>query len=606
MYSLKKICIFLLLVVTCFGVAEAKNQQKKKSTETSQTKKKSKKKSASKNKKSSSSTGKSKSTKPHAEATESVTPSAKLERASLSDTSNPKEVVITSAFKPSLKTAAKINFTAASAIIDTNKLSVSYKIPSQNLFFSYQPVPIKPIALGIDSVETWQNEHFIKLGFGNYSTPYAEAGFSFGDGKNSSIAIHASHVSSKGSLDYQQFSKTGVDVLSIFNTPSQHEWTAKAFYQTNTQYLYGMQPPNPSLTKDALLQRFNLVGLELGVQNKHMGNYDLVYHPQIFFHYFANNNNSQELNLIAKLPFTKSFGNMYAFKMGLTADIANYQTPLSPNTLKINNNLFYIDPTIQFKTPNFKLNLGIQPTWDNNQFSLLPNLTAVARIKETGLNVELGWVGYFQKNSYRSLAGFNPWILAPNTITNTKIAEQYLGFKGSAGNHFTYQARLSFLQLYNQALFSNNYVDGRSFNILFDPKIQALRIHGEIGYHIQEKFSFIGSLNLNEYTSLTSYDKAYGLIPTEITGTFKWKLNKDLQIKADAFLWDGSSYQNKLLQSQKLDPAADINLGAEFSVMPKMNIWIQMNNLFNNKYQRWNQYEVLGFNVLGGVVYSFK
>lgn len=604
MYSFKKICILLLLVVTCFEVTEAKNQKKQQHTETNQPKKKSKKKSSSNNIKSIPGTSKTKKQK--SVASEIVSQTTKVERASLSDTSNPKEVIITSSFKPFLKNAAKINFTAASAIVDTNKLTVSYKIPSQNLFFSYQPVPIKPIALGLDSVETWQNEHFIKLGFGNYSTPYAEVGFSFGDGKNSSIAIHASHVSSKGNLDYQQFSKTGVDVLSIFNTPSQHEWTAKAFYNTNTQYFYGIQPPNPSLTKNDLLQRFNLVGLELGVQNKQMGNYGLVYHPQIFLNYFANNNNTQEENLIAKLPFTKSFGNIYAFKMGVTADIASYQTPLIPNTLKINNNLIYIDPTVQFKTPNFKLNLGIQPTWDNQQFSLLPNLTAEARIKETGLNVELGWVGYFQKNSYRSLAGFNPWIQTPYSLVNTKISEQYLGFKGSAGNHFTYQARLSFMQLYNQALFVNNYLDGRSFNILFDPKIQALRIHGELGYHIQEKFSFIGSLNLNEYTSLTSYDKAYGLIPMEITGTFRWKVNKDLQIKADAFLWDGSSFQNKLAQSQKLDPAADMNIGAEFSVMPKLNVWIQMNNLFNNKYQRWNQYEVLGFNVLGGVVYSFK
>jgi hypothetical protein len=593
MYSFKKICILLLLVVTCFEVAEANYQQ---------TQKKSKKKSSSSKKNSSSGTNKTK--KPSTATTYNVNQSAKVERASLSDTSNPKEVIITSAFKPSLKNAAKINFTAAAAIADTNKLSVNYKIPSQNLFFSYQPVPIKPIALGLDSVDTWQNEHFIKLGFGNYSTPYAEAGFSFGDGKNSSIAIHASHVSSKGSLDYQQYSKTGVDVLSIFNTASQHEWTAKAFYHTNTQYFYGIQPPNPALTKNDLLQRFNLVGLELGVQNKQIGNYGFVYHPQIFFNYFANNNNSQEVNLIAKLPFTKSFGNIYAFKMGVTADLANYQTPL--NSLKINNNLIYIDPTIQFTTPNFKLNVGIQPTWDNQQFSLLPNLTAEARIKETGLNLELGWVGYFQKNSYRSLVGYNPWIQAPSSLINTKISEQYLGFKGSAGNHLTYQARLSFMQLYHEALFVNNYLDGRSFNILFDPKIQALRIHGELGYHIQEKFSFIGSLNLTQYTSLATYDKAYGLIPMEITGTFKWKVNKDLQIKADAFLWDGSSYQNKLSQSQKLDPAADINLGAEFSVMPKLNLWIQMNNLLNNKYQRWNQYEVLGFNVLGGVVYSFK
>jgi len=279
---------------------------------------------------------------------------------------------------------------------------------------------------------------------------------------------------------------------------------------------------------------------------------------------------------------------------------------LIPNPIKINNNLFYIDPTIQFKTPNFKLNVGIQPTWDNQKFSMLPNITAEARVKETGLNAELGWVGYFQKNSYRTLADFNPWIKKPTSLLNTRISEQYIGFKGSTGNHITYQARLSLMQLYNQALFVNNYLDGRSFNILFDPKIQALRIHGELGYHIQEKFSFIGAFNLNEYTSLTTYDKAYGLIPMELTGTLKWKLTKDLQLKADAFVRDGSSYQNKLLQSQKLDPAADLNLGAEFSVMPKLNLWIQMNNLLNNKYQRWNQYEVLGFNVLGGVVYSFK
>jgi len=50
----------------------------------------------------------------------------------------------------------------------------------------------------------------------------------------------------------------------------------------------------------------------------------------------------------------------------------------------------------------------------------------------------------------------------------------------------------------------------------------------------------------------------------------------------------------------------DLNAGVEFTVLPKLNLWVQFNNLLNNKYQRWNQYEVLGFNVLGGVVYSFR
>ena len=221
MYSFKKICILLLLVTTCFSVAKAQKHKKKKHIETSQTKKKS-----------ISATASSKMNKTKKEtfiSTYKPIPIPKMERVSLNDTSNPKEVIITSAFKPFLKNAAKINFTAASIISDTNKLSVNYKIPSQNLFFSYQPVTIKPIALQLDSSEVWQNAHFVKLGLGNYSTPFAEAGFSFGDGKNASIAVHANHVSSKGSLNFQEFGKTGIDVLSIFNTRTQHEWTAKTF-----------------------------------------------------------------------------------------------------------------------------------------------------------------------------------------------------------------------------------------------------------------------------------------------------------------------------------------------------------------------------------------
>lgn len=608
MFSLKKIACLLLLVIFCMNIAEAKRQKKKSTATQVQGKKKSKKSKESSSKK---------STVVNKNSFNTVLPkqygsveindySARIDREGLGDTSNPREVLITSTFKPVLKNAAKINFTAASTLADSSKLAVTYKIPSQTLFFSYQPVSIKPVALNQDSLEKWQNDHFIKLGFGNFSTPFAEAGFTFGDGKQSSIAIHGNHISSKGNLPFQQFGKTGVDLLSIFNTVSQHEWTSKAFYQSSTQYFYGFQPSLQNFTKDSLLQRFNTVGLEVGVQNKQIGNYGLSYHPQIFLTYFTDNNKGNEFNFIGKLPFTKSFGRVYSFGMGITADIVGYNSPMLQTTLQIKNNLFYIDPALQFKTPNFKLNFGIKPSWDNQKFSLLPNITAEARIKETGINIELGWIGYFQKNGYRTLASFNPWILRPTSILNTKIKEQYIGLKGNAGNHLTYQVRVSFMQLYDQPLFVNNYTDGKSFNVLVDPKIQLLRLHGELGYHIQEKFSFIGSINLNEYTNLASYDKAYGLVPLEIIGSLKWKILKDLQLKSDLFVMDGAPYQNKLNQSAKLDPALDMNLGLEFAVTHQLNIWLQMNNLFNNKYQRWNQYEVLGFNVLGGVVYSFK
>jgi len=30
-----------------------------------------------------------------------------------------------------------------------------------------------------------------------------------------------------------------------------------------------------------------------------------------------------------------------------------------------------------------------------------------------------------------------------------------------------------------------------------------------------------------------------------------------------------------------------------------------MNNIFNNQYERWHQYKVYGFNILGGIIFSF-
>jgi hypothetical protein len=133
-------------------------------------------------------------------------------------------------------------------------------------------------------------------------------------------------------------------------------------------------------------------------------------------------------------------------------------------------------------------------------------------------------------------------------------------------------------------------------------RMEVIFLHG---YTDQEKLSLLGSFSFTQYTNETKYDKPWGLLPLELTGSLRYKILKDLQLKSDIFFWDGTNYRNKTLQSQKLPAALDLNLGAEFAVMPKLNIWLQFNNFFNSHYQRWNQYDVLGFNVLGGVVYSF-
>ena len=228
------------------------------------------------------------------------------------------------------------------------------------------------------------------------------------------------------------------------------------------------------------------------------------------------------------------------------------------------------------------------------------------KIKDENFVLQGGWTGYYQKNNYQSFSGVNPFIAQPNFLFNTRIMETFAGLKGSAGSHLSYNAKVGIRSLRNATLFVNDSIDGKTFNILPENKMKSLMIHGELGYSVQEKFSLLAGITVNNYSNLNSNDKAWGLLPLEITGALRWQVIEELQFKADVFFWNGASYFKKGFGADRQKGAYDVNAGAEYTLTPRLHAWLQVNNLFNNKYERWNQYQVLGLNLAGGIVYSFS
>ena len=517
------------------------------------------------------------------------------------DTTKPNVVTITSAFKPSLRSAAKINFTASTPDLDTNRFSLNYSIPAQNLIFSYQPVPIKPLALTSDSDFTWQNHQYIKAGFGNLTTPYFETGLAFGHPASALYTVFGKFVSSKGNEVFQEYANAQLKVSSAFGGITNHDLLASLSYNLSNQNKYGVKA-NTVHTKDSLAQNFNTIEADISLHSKTENSYGISYHPQIKASAFFDNNQANETNIALKAPFTKSFTATTSFVLGINADITSYKNA----TTKIDNNIFSIAPSLKMNAVDYKINIGVQPTWDNSVFAFLPNINGEYRLAEA-FALTAGWVGSFQKNTYKTLAAINPFIEQPSSLVNTKVNEIYGGIKGGVGKHFTFNGQVSFLKLTNQALFVNNAVDSKSqtFNILYEPDLKAIRIGGEIGYTDKEKFSLLSSIKYTQFTSQQLYPKAYGFVPLEINASAKYKLLKDVFIKSDLFMFAGNYYRVQTIQTEKTSAAFDLNLGVEFKVLKNLNAYIDFNNLFNNKYQRWNQYNVFGFNVVGGIVYSF-
>jgi hypothetical protein len=526
------------------------------------------------------------------------------------DTTGKKRTIdITSSFKPVLREAVKINFNAAAPLADTSKPRLTYNIPQSNLLLGYLPSPLKPVALQIDSVTAWKYSNYIKAGIGNVHIPYIQAGFSFGDGKNSFFNIFANEYTSKGKLPFQKNNYTAVSAAGTVRTAANLEWNGSLGFKAEDYFFYGYQPATLIFTKDQLRQRFQTYGGKISLRNLIPTEYGLTYNPNIKVDVFSGQNDpgkATETNTVLNLPLSKTFGRSFGFNLGFTADLTNYK---DPNKSTIQNNLYYVSPAVQLKTPNMFLSTGVTPSWDNKAFTLLPNIMADITTNDQRFTIQAGWIGYYDKGAYQRFAGLNPWIIQPNKLLNTRVNEIYGGFKGSLLDHITYSAKVGFVEHHNMPLFVNDATDGKTFLTVYSSLVQAVQMHGEIGLTQGENFNWTSGLTINQYSKVQDQKAPWGLSKMEANSSLRWQLFKDFYLKGDLFFYDGVPYRrivNNKEEDYKGQSGFDLSTGLEFKITKQLNLWLQLNDLFNNKYERWHQYPVYGFNILGGIVFSFN
>ena len=449
-----------------------------------------------------------------------------------------------------MRDAVKINFNAAPPVVDTSKPRLSYTIPAQYLFLTYQPGEMKPVALQRDSLAPWVNYDYVKVGVGNVHLPYIKTGFSFGDGKSTFFNIFADELNSKGSLTYQKNSLTNVRLLGTVKAANNLEWSGGLGFKSDVYHLYGYQPDTLKYTDDQVKQSFQTFEGKFSLRNIEPTEFGLTYRPNIRVSVFSDNHDTSatEANTVFNAsPGERPLGKTFAFDLGFTADLTRYNLPLGPDGSGLssgptqNNNVYYVTPAFLVKTANLFLQASVVPTWDNKNFYLLPNFVANISTSDQRFGIQLGWIGYYDKGSYQRFESINPWLARPNLLLNTRMQERYAGFRGSLDNHFTYSAKVGFLQYKNMPLFVNDTLNGgKQFVIRYESSMEALQLHGEVSYIQGEQFSVTASLNINQYNNLKTEPKAWGLLPVEFNTALKWQAFKDFWAKLDLFAFDGA------------------------------------------------------------------
>ena len=513
-----------------------------------------------------------------------------------------KTIEITSSFKPVLRNAEKMDIQATPPPPDTILPKFQYLIPSQHLIPQLTPVSLKPLAVSMDTIGKGLTQRFVKAGFGNLSTPYLLARLSI-PSNNNLFNFSAEHISSSGKMVNQDYGETDIGGQIRKTIQNQFLLDVSAAFSQDKYYLFGYDINKFTYNRTQLRQFFYSGEAGVSFQNIIPSKLGVTYKPRINLAFFSDNNQNREENISIHTPIEKYLGKSFGLQLAMDANITRFSRNKSTS---IQNNLFQVPVALTLRTPNLQFKAGLIPSWDNHSFRLLPDLKFNIPVSGHKWVLEGGWLNHFNKGDYRQLASQNPYLSIPTELRNERIVDRYLGLKGTLSKHLNYSATVGYVEFHNKPLFVNDTMSGKQFDIVFEDLLTAFQVQAEIGFIKAEHLSASARINWLSFAKQNTDISPWGLLPLEISGRLRWHLMKDLTITSDLFLWQGPLFiYRNTKQSGRANGAIDLNTGVEFRLTKHISVWSQFNNIFNAAYQRWNQYQNYGFNMLIGGIFRF-
>lgn len=503
-------------------------------------------------------------------------------------------------YQPTLKAAAKLNLTATLPGLEAARPNLVYSVPAQNLSFSYRPVPLRPLAMGRDSTYQQLYNNYVKAGFGNLTTPLIQVGLSNGRSQPFQYGLDFSHISSDGDIANQSYSRDQLLVYGHYFSAT-HEFHGSVGYDRHGIRYYGYDHDTTRLKKGQVKQAYNKITASIGLSNTTQNRLKINYQPELTLTTFFDAHERRESTFRIFAPAQREIVQDISIVADFLGDFSTYTDHV--NTF--NNNILAIHPAVEIDKPHFMLHAGINPTWTNNGFFLLPDIVNETHLVPGKLILSSGWISYFKKNNYQNLAEENPFIGDYTAPLNTRIEEKYTGIKGTINSHFTYNTKFAFLDYSDRPLFVNDSLYGNTFRTVDEEELKAYQLHAEIGYIDQEKFQLKLSGDWFNYFKEKTERKPWGLRPFTADLSGQYTIAEKLKITADLFALGGSFYPDALGNPHKTKGAIDLNAGASYDINRQFSVWFNGNNLFNSHYERWHNYPSMGLNVLGGIMIKF-
>lgn len=504
-------------------------------------------------------------------------------------------IEVIQSYKPVVKQAPKPVFSPDLPPADTTHHVFQYDVPQQVLSYSYTAMPIRPLALGKDS-SVLPFSNYVKFGGGNLSTVYLDAGIGQFKGESYNTAIHLHHLQQQGELKYQRTAFTGLEANGSFITNTMR-YNGGIDVLRNQYALYGgytdtgkVAPKNVYtgvlLSADAMNEMPNAAGID--------------YHPAVKMGLYGRVGVTESMFNLS-IPASKKLDDNFTVSASVNLLLANQSIA---NGTSFSNNIFQFIPKIAYEKEGFKSHIGIKPTAGRGGNSyILPDLYLNYKIPNALFNVFAGWDGTLQQNTFQQLTSYNPYLGSFYTIRQTRQDEVFGGLAFGLGNSFNFSGKISYRDYKDFPMFLNHFGIDNSFFIQYDD-VKAVSVEATLRYDIADIFNLKLSGAYYNYFQHTNA-RVFHEPALRFNADFSFRPFKDITFTAYSRVLDGIYAVNEANITVKNKAAFDVGLGGEYRIIPRMSLFLNINNLFNNKYQRWYNYEAYGFTIFGGLRVKF-
>jgi len=560
------------------------------------------------------------------------------------DTIKTEVINVVTSYTPTISDAFKIKKNPKIKLGEkSKKKKLGYEIFSAPVASTF--IPKSGVAKGINmGVKERLYDNYFAAGFGNNSTPFFETFLHHANRFKNDFGVYAKYISSENSIKDAQLNSnfSNINIGAYYKQIERYfNWKIGANYQRDQYNWYGL--PSTITYTPATINAIDENQIYTNIDAEGEVNFEDFYinSSSIKLSLFSDNLSSKELRFTMNPQFQfplKRVGRKFNdLIINTSIDYVNGEFGQSyGSTTKLEHSFFSLGamPTYNFEYNDFTFNLGAKIYFTSDlehkisQVFIYPDVNINYPLVTNYVNMYIGANGDLKTNTYKDFAAENPYISPTQFITQTnKKYNAFGGFNGKFSSNVSYDIKASYSNEDDKALFIRNnsksdgttilantiplkgFEYGNSFSVIYDD-VKTLSIYGEIIVDVNRNLVVGVNGEFNSYT-LTNQQEAWNL--PQVNGELfaKYKANKWYAAANAFFVSDRKDleysgiYPSTINAITTLKSYVDVNLNGGYHFNDKFTAFVKMNNVLNTEYQRNSNFNVQGFQVLGGISYKF-